>query len=224
LASAPPRQQNPTLILAIIHYLALSGHEVLGPLYQSVREGRITDWATAAATVSEVVSRDAILIEQQLHRSTQTNEPNRSAVLSRVIADTAHRKSWDRITLIDVGCSMGLNLYPDLVSVSDRDTGDPALLVTTNRSRDFMSSPMPEITRRVGIDLNPLSPRDADDVAWLEACIWPEEPRRFARFAALVEQTATWPTPEVIQGHATTVLNQLLGELGAVVPECRGTD
>jgi len=210
LGSAPLRQQNPTLILAILHYLALNDHPILGPLYNAVRHEQPVDAHEFAATVIDVLESDTALVRAELHRSTQTNEPNRSAVLARVIADVTRREGWPQITLIDVGCSMGLNLYPDLVTIAAHDDGNDATLVTTCRGHDFVPSPVPPVTRRIGIDENPLNPHDDDDVRWLEACLWPEEPRRFRRFSALVSAARAWPEPERLRGDARTTLDTVL--------------
>ena len=210
LGSAPVRQQNPTLILAILHYLALGGHLTLGPLYDDIRSERPVASDAFVTTVLNVVEQTPELIREHLSRSTQTNEPNRSAVLAKVIADVAHREGWSEITLIDVGCSMGLNLYPDLVTIRESDDGHDATLVTTCRSDGFIEHPVPTVTRRIGIDENPLSPHNLDDVRWLEACLWPEEPRRFRRFAALVAAAREWPEPQRLKGDARAALEDVL--------------
>ena len=210
LGAAPVRQQNPTLILAILHYLALCGHPVLGPLYDAVRRDQPVAVADFVDPVMAVLESEPHLIRTHLTRSTQTNEPNRSAVLARVVADVAHREGWTETTLIDVGCSMGLNLYPDLVTILETDDGHDATLVTTCRIPNFVPSVMPSITRRIGIDENPLDPRNDDDVRWLEACLWPEESRRFRRFSALVDAARHWPEPERLRGDALAALNDVL--------------
>jgi hypothetical protein len=199
--------------LAIAHYLALEGHETLEPLYESVRRGESVSPQHFATTVRDVLENDSGAFRDQLHRATQTNEPNRSAVLARVIADVAHSKRWSEITLIDVGCSMGLNLYPDLVTIAASDDGRDATLVTECRSVGWDAPPVPAVTRRIGIDANPLSVHRPDDVRWLEACLWPEEPRRFRRFRALVATATTWPEPEFIAGDAIEALDRTLRDV-----------
>ncbi|MBU6234148.1 MAG: DUF2332 family protein, partial [Acidobacteria bacterium] len=157
LDDALERHQNPTLILAIAHFLALEGHPTLGPLYEAVRQGVAVAPATFASSVCDVLENDPEAFRRELHRSTQTNEPNRSAVLSKVIADVAATHRWSTITLIDVGCSMGLNLFPDLVTVRAVDDGRDATLVTECRSGDEQPTPVPRVARRIGIDIQPLS-------------------------------------------------------------------
>ena len=210
LRTAAERHQNPTLILAILHYVALRGHPTLAPLYDDVRQGREVEVEHFVSTVLAALHAEPELVRRELHRSTQTNEPNRSAVLARVIGDVAASEGWMHINLIDVGCSMGLNLYPDFVRIADRDDGEPSTLVSECRTPGYQPSRVPVIEQRIGIDANPLDPRRSDDVLWLEACIWPEESRRFERFAAIVAQAQTWPEPERIQGDAVDTLDHVL--------------
>jgi hypothetical protein len=66
LGAVHDRQQNPTLILAILHYLALTGHPVLGPLYRELHEGRLVVPETFARTVVEVLQTDPELIPNEL--------------------------------------------------------------------------------------------------------------------------------------------------------------
>ena len=206
LDEAVTRHQNPTLILAIAHYLALEGHTTLAPLYEAVRRGEPVTPSHFARTVRDVVDHDTDLFRRELHRSTQTNEPNRSAVLAAVVADVATRAGWSTLTLIDVGCSMGLNLFPDLVRRASVDDGQDDTLVSECRSAGWTAPPVPHITRRIGIDAQPLSVQNEDDVRWLEACLWPEEPRRGRRFRAIVAAATKWPAPEFITGDAVAAL------------------
>ena len=93
-----------------------------------------------ARTVRDVVDHDTDLFRRELHRSTQTNEPNRSAVLAAVVGDVATRAGWSTLTLIDVGCSMGLNLFPDLVRRASVDDGT-MLIAPSLVSNSSISAP-----------------------------------------------------------------------------------
>jgi len=65
-----------------------------------------------------------------LSRATQTNEVGRCATLLPFIADAARAAGDGRIALVEVGCSAGLALYPDLYAyqyVAESEAGeDPA--------------------------------------------------------------------------------------------------
>lgn len=213
LGSVNPRQQNPTLILAILHYLALRGHETLAPLYRKLHEGRPVVAADFASTVVSVVEAEPETIRRELHRSTQTNEPNRSAVLSAVIGDVARTLGHTTIDLIDVGTSMGFNLYPDLITVANEENGDDATLVTTCFTTEFTRAPVPQVNRRIGIDQNLLYPDRQEDVWWLQACLWPEETRRLRRFNALLSQMRQWPEPQRHAGNALEIIESQVQNL-----------
>src|ERR1700691_2380372 len=112
LAGVRVEQRNPMLVLASIHLAALRGHPVLAPIYHDARYGLITDPEDAARQVLGAVHAEPDMVRSELHRSTQTNEPGRSAVFQSVIALIAQR-GHSSINLIDVGTSAGINLYFD---------------------------------------------------------------------------------------------------------------
>jgi hypothetical protein len=207
LATVHGRQQNATLILAILHFLALTGHPVLGLLYRELHDDRLVDPEAFARNVVGVLEAEPELLRRELWRSTQTNEPNRSAVLAAAIGDVARTLGHGQINLIDVGTSMGFNLFPDLVTVVARDSGNDADLLTECFTPSFIRSPVPRVGRRVGLDRNVLFPSKADDVAWLTACLWPEESRRLRRFNALLEQMKRWPEPIRVAGNAVDLID-----------------
>jgi hypothetical protein len=69
----------------------------------------------------------------------------------------------------------------------------------------------PEVAWRGGIDLNPLSVTDADDMAWLELLVWPEQDHRRERLRHAVALARVDP-PRLVRGD-------LLDELPALVAE-----
>jgi hypothetical protein len=54
---------------------------------------------------------------------------------------------------------------------------------------------------RVGLDRNPVDLEDEEQYAWLEACIWPDQPDRLALFSAAAK-SQKGKRPEVITGDA----------------------
>jgi hypothetical protein len=64
---------------------------------------------------------------------------------------------------------------------------------------------MPEVVARVGVDLDPADVTDEDDVRWLRACLWPDQPERAARLEAELALAATAP-PLLLHGDAVDVL------------------
>lgn len=209
LAEVRSEQRNPMLILASLHLVALKGHEVLAPIYSAARAQQLDDPVGAATTVVRVVNDEPDTVRRELHRSTQTNEPGRSAVFQAVIALIA-RRGFELINIVDVGTSAGLNLYFDQFPVRSRDDGNPLTLVCRDDSMIDRSLPMPEVAARVGLDPSPLDLSKEDDRLWLQACYWPEEPRRMARLDAVLAARPAWPATTILKGTAKDRLGDAL--------------
>jgi hypothetical protein len=153
-----------------------------------------------------------------LARRTQTNEPNRSAVLMPLLAALPQP-----LALLEVGTSAGLCLYPDKFSYSYGDRprldppGGPGATVLSCATDGPVPVPvpaaLPEVIWRAGIDLNPLDVRDADDMRWLQTLIWPEQEDRRQRLAAAIEVAQSDP-PHLVTGD----MNERVRGLAAQAP------
>jgi hypothetical protein len=201
LAEVRSEQRNPMLVLASLHLVALKGHPLLSPIYSAARARELHDPMVAAGEVVRVVNVEPDTIRRELHRSTQTNEPGRSAVFQAVIALIAKEK-YESINIVDVGTSAGLNLYFDRFPVRANDDGNPLTLVCRDESAIDRSLPLPEVVARVGVDPSPLDLSVEEDRLWLQACYWPEEPRRMARLDAVLAARSAWPATTILQGTA----------------------
>ena len=150
-------------------------------------------WHGAPAPASYDALR-AVLVEQEpavratvMARATQTNEVGRLATLVPVLGLVE-----GPLSLIEVGASAGLCLFPDRYDYSWppagalRGSGGPVL---TARASGPLPVPAahPLIACRGGVDLNPLDVSDADATAWLENLVWPEQDERRARLRAAIE-------------------------------------
>lgn len=206
LGEAPPEQRNPMLVLAALHYAALEGDPVLAPLYARISLTSPDDFATTVRARLEAAPQ---LVRRQLGRMTQTNEPGRSAVLVGVLRELRARGVQD-VHLIDVGTSLGLNLYPEFYRINDPGAKDPAALDVEYLSTPGSEGALSSIHQRIGIDPNPLSPDVPDDVRWLEACLWPEAPERIARLHELVARIRTWPRATRLAGSALERIDDAL--------------
>ena len=150
-------------------------------------------WHGAPAPASYDALR-AVLVEQEpavratvMARATQTNEVGRLATLVPVLGLVE-----GPLSLIEVGASAGLCLFPDRYDYSWppagalRGSGGPVL---TARASGPLPVPAahPLVAWRGGVDLNPLDVSDADAMAWLENLVWPEQDERRARLRAAIE-------------------------------------
>jgi len=209
LASVRVEQRNPMLVLATLHLAALRGHPILSPIYRSARHGLIADYEKAATNVVEVLNAEPDLVRKELHRSTQTNEPGRSAIFQCVIALIAQR-GHSSINLVDVGTSAGINLHFDQFPVRESDDANPLTLICRDETPIDRSLPLPAVRTRVGIDPSPLDLSVDEDRLWLQACLWPEEPRRMDRLDAIIKQRPSWPSTTVVRGTAAERLGDAI--------------
>ena len=147
-------------------------------------------------------------------RRTQTNEPARCATLLPLLAQLPQP-----LALLEVGASAGLCLLPDKYAydygrrriepiVASPDA--PLFHCTANEA-----TPLPErtieVAWRAGLDLNPLSVTNDDDVRWLHALVWPGEGARGALLAKALTVARRDP-PRVVAGDLRYDLKALAGE------------
>lgn len=207
LASVRVEQRNPMLVLATLQLAALRGHEVLGPIYDDARHGRLNEPEMTARHVLDVIHDAPSLVRDELGRSTQTNEPGRSAVIQAVVAELA--TDADVINVIEVGTSAGINLCFDQFPVRGTDDGNPLTLVCEDLT-PVTRSRLPGVKGRVGIDPHPLDLANEDDRLWLKARLWPEQRRRHERFDAIVAARPSWPAATILTGFALERLDDAL--------------
>lgn len=200
--STPPGSVPQLRLVGALHYLVLAGHApALAAFYPSAGGELPVDgvWPVAEAVMEEHFDQ----IRERLHRTVQTNEPGRSAVLFAGLLwlTDRHRRP---IRLLEVGASAGLNLLADRYSysVDGRELGDPD---SPLRFVDPWMPPPPidlqrtasalEIVARAGCDLSPLDPTHADDQLTLLSYIWPDELHRIDRMRAALSVAERDPVP-----------------------------
>ena len=161
-----------------------------------------------------------------LSRSTQTNETGRCASLLPSLARIAAAERRP-LALIEVGASAGLALFPDrygyefdggagavtrLAPAAAPPGSYPVLRCATTGPVPLPAA-LPAVVWRAGIDLNPLDIRNPDDVAWLEALVWPEQDFRLERLRQAIAVARADP-PLLVAGD----LNERLVSLAAQAP------
>ncbi|HEV3187770.1 MAG TPA: DUF2332 domain-containing protein [Acidimicrobiales bacterium] len=211
LASVRLEQRNPMLILAALQLAGLRGHPVLGPIYDRARLGHIEDMEAAALSVLGVVHDTPELVRSELWRSTQTNEPGRSAILQVLVAELVGQ-TFEEVNLIEVGTSAGINLCFDQFPVRTKDDGNALTLICDDLTSIDRTRKMPSVKSRVGIDPHPLDLSNEEDRLWLKACLWPEERRRHERLDAIVAARPSWPSVTELTGTALERLDDAFDE------------
>lgn len=224
LTSARPGQDRPVLWFAALHDLVLRSPSVpAAPWFASAPSLGPDDdpWPDVRATV---LAHAADLRSTIARRSTQTNEVNRSVYVAALLVAAARDVASpvspvSPVSLVELGASAGLLLGVDRyrVEVGPSVLGDPSSPVTCAgdlRSGALEAGPaggaeLPPIVERVGLDAAPVSLADEDEVRWLEACLWPDQPERLERFRAAVALLRPDP-PRVVAGDMVDDLPALL--------------
>ncbi|MFD5177371.1 DUF2332 domain-containing protein [Nocardia sp. NPDC058379] len=196
IAALPTGKQQPNLVLA-----AARVHGAIAVPYRDFREQLIAHWPSIAATA--------------LARRTQTNEAGRAATLLPVLA-----RLPGPLSLIEVGASAGLCLYPDRYSyrygalaLDPADGPSSVVLRCTTTGAVPIPQRLPEVVHRAGVDLNPLDAADIRDREWLEALVWPGQDDRLSRLRNACAIAAANP-PTLVTGD----LNERLAELVDAAP------
>jgi hypothetical protein len=208
IETAPARKRHPTVILAALHDLALAGRAPALAAAYAAEDGD----AAAGAAVDTLLGMTDAVVAIAARRQPRAGETGRCAVLYPAIAEAAHRAGANKVGLVDVGCSAGLNLNVDRVALTygnGQSLGDPSSPVGMTASivgdRPIPTRTMPEVVARVGIDVDPIDVTDADEARWLRACLSPDQPERIARLDAEMALAATAP-PLLLRGDAVEVL------------------
>ena len=199
LAALPAGKRQPNLLLAALQYL----HGAAPQDGAELRRMVVDDAERLRATMSA--------------RATQTNEPARCTGLLPVLGLLD-----GPLALIEVGASAGLCLYPDRYSY-DYDgvavgSPGPVHLRCTTTGAVPVPDRLPDVTARIGIDLNPLDPADPDDRAWLRALIWPG-PQAAARLERL-DAAAAIAGAEPARMLAGDLVDRLPDALDLIPPGC----
>lgn len=172
-----------------------------------------TDWAGARGWIR---AHWAQLEPTILARATQTNEAARCATLLPALAQVG-----GPLALLEVGASAGLCLFPDRYSYVfddavrlhrlDPPDGPSTVVVLCVLEGVSVPTAVPHVVWRAGIDLNPLDVSADDDLAWLEALIWPEHDDRRARLRAAAAVARRDP-PRIDRGDLLTALPTLAAD------------
>jgi hypothetical protein len=215
LTAANARFATPTLLMAAAHRAlqAAPVHE-LSNYYPSLGGTYGVDQRTWPLFRSFVLDQ-ADRIRQLISTHTiQTNEVRRAAVLYPAIA-LAARQAGGPIGLLEVGCSAGLLLNLDTYGYRYQTeqagqlvAGPAKPAVGLHCALELADrASLPAIPRkllvraRVGLDQAPVDISDEEQYAWLEACIWADQPDRLRLFAAAAKAQRKNP-PEMIAGDA----------------------
>ncbi len=198
-----------------------------GALHRLVRSGRVRDLAALyppAANTGPALDRalgasaeaHGALLVKWLANAPQTNEVARSGVLLGGLLTIAAETGLP-LTLLEIGSSAGLNLYPDAYAYDlghGRGWGraDAHVRIASDWRGNLPALDAPlRIVARAGVDLAPVDAADPHQRERMLAYIWPDQPERLARAAAALDHVAAHP-PDLARGDAAEWLEARLAE------------
>ena len=176
----PAGHSLPLRVAGALHALVLQKRDTA--LVAAYPPHDVADAALENAVLNALKNNEDF-VSQWVQSPPQTNEVRRSAVLI-AMAHVA-LSYFDRpIVLSELGASGGLNLMWDRFALeigADRLGPKDAVLTL---SPDWTGPPppkaYPQVVDRLGVDLNPLNPRDSSDLLKLTAYLWADQPHRLA--------------------------------------------
>jgi hypothetical protein len=192
LTAARDGEVRATLLMATAHRLVQA--DPIHPLsryYPSLGgfDGVDSDtWPLFRSFLLERADKARALIAS---RYTQTNEVRRAALLYPAVARAA-KEAGGKVSLLEVGCSAGLLLGLDRFGYryqcdgGEQLTAGPAkaavgLHCALDLAPGAVAPKLPKklaVVARAGLDRAPVDVSDEDELAWLEACVWADQPDR----------------------------------------------
>lgn len=229
-ARARVGQPHANMILGAVHFLLLRGNDhPLKKFYETIGGTTSAQLEDPFPAFRDFVSLNRSAVQALIEsRVTNTNEVGRTALLHpgfRAIAS----KSASPLSLIEIGPSAGLNMIWDSYGVRYRR--DNAVELSVNNSTALTidcalrggklppGGATPQVSGRVGLELNPVDLSYADDRDWLRALIWPDQTARLERLDRAIELFMS-RRPEIRAGDALELLPDALAEIPANQTPC----
>lgn len=231
LLTASGHDAHPTLLLAAAHRLIQADPvHPLSRYYPTLGGFDGVDGDTWPLFRQFLLQRAEAVRDLVGSRFTQTNEVRRAAVLFPAVALVAARVRGP-IGLLEVGCSAGLLLGMDRFAYHYQCEGGQQLVAGPAKAAVGLhcalsvahGASLPVLPRRlkvgakVGLDRAPVDVSDEEELAWLEACVWADQPDRIRllRTAAAAQRK---DPPELVAGDAVDDLPAAAARVPAELP------
>ncbi|HOF37619.1 MAG TPA: DUF2332 domain-containing protein [Dermatophilaceae bacterium] len=143
----------------------------------------------------EVVGRHTEQVHEALAIVPQTNEPGRSTALLVGLFDAVEAWGLDRIRLIEVGASGGLNLHVDRFRYDGPgwSWGPPDSPLVLHTQAPGVTPRAFEIVERLGCDVAPVDAASHEGALHLRSFVWPWQLERHERLTGALAVAAAYP-------------------------------
>jgi hypothetical protein len=228
-AQAKKGQPHANILFGAVHYLLLRGaqHPLRG-YYPNLNGGSSADGDALPHFVDFIAAHRDELAPLIASKVTNTNEVGRSALLHAAFRAVA-KDAGEPLNLIEIGPSAGLNLIWDRYGVRyhrgsktfELPVSNPPLVIDCEM-RSENDPPLgltPKVTRRMGLERNPVDLDDPDQRDWLRALVWPDTQGRFERLEAALKAYVS-QRPEIRAGSALDLLPDALRAMPEDQPVC----
>ncbi len=227
-ATAP----DPALLLAAVQRVlqAVRFHELTNyyPALGGAYGPDASLWPMFRTFVLDRADRIRALVASRVPRS---NEVGRAALFYPAVAYAARLAGGGPIGLLEVNACAGLLLGMDQYSYryqseqSGQIVAGPGRAVLglhcALRSEPGQKGPaIPKrllVSARVGLDPDPVDLDDEDEYAWLEACVWPDQPDRLRQLGAATTARRKKP-PTLVAGDMVRDLAAAAGRIPLELP------
>jgi hypothetical protein len=207
-------ERAPNLFFAAVHLLLLKGTRYpLSLYYQGLSGSSLgTDdpYPTFRSFCLEYDEEIRSLISA---RMVQTNEVRRCVAIMPALILVSREAKGRPLYLVEIGASAGLNLlwdryaydYGETLQCGDIDSPVQIKCAVKGKSIPPLPERFPEVSARVGIDVNPLDVNHPEATLWLRALVWPEDEERAELLQQAVQVTRQNP-PTLIRGDGVESL------------------
>jgi hypothetical protein len=207
-------ERAPNLFFAAVHFLLLKGtRHPLSLYYKS-----LTGSCTATDDPSPAFRSFCLEYDEEIRslisaRMVQTNEVRRCVAIMLALILVSREAEGRPLYLVEIGASAGLNLlwdryaydYGETLQCGDIDSPVQIKCAVKGKSIPPLPERFPEVSARVGIDVNHLDVNDPEATLWLRALVWPEHEKRAELLQQAVEVTRQNP-PTLIRGDGVESL------------------
>lgn len=214
-------QPVPNLLFAAVQYLLVADTKHPLSNYYATCCAQPSNPADAWPVFKDFVqNRREKLIELLQTRLVQTNEVRRCALLFPAFLLATSFFDSRPLALIEIGTSAGLNLLWDKYQYSYDgselfgDVTSPVLINSTFRGNrpSILKASLPQISHRIGVDLNVIDTNIPEESAWLRALIWPENHARRQLLDAAIRRRTEFQL-DLRTGDGFAAINEIAAEI-----------